>query len=141
MMKIIIYGDAITIERTKEIVQLLKRKGFASTNVVLGIGSYTYQYNTRDTFGFAMKSTLCMINGVEKHIFKDPKTDDGIKKSQRGRVVVLKDGDELKLIEGLSLNDRIKGDQLVEIYRDGGLLVDQSFSQIRKKLRSYNESN
>ena len=34
--------------------------------VVLGIGSYTYQYNTRDTFGFAFKSTAVIVNGKEK---------------------------------------------------------------------------
>jgi len=50
-----IYGDSITLSRAKEICEGLKRKGFASTNVILGVGSFTYQYNTRDTFGFAMQ--------------------------------------------------------------------------------------
>lgn len=52
-----IYGDSITLERAEEICERLKAKGFASTNIVFGVGSYTYQYNTRDTFGFAMKAT------------------------------------------------------------------------------------
>ncbi|MCS5737113.1 hypothetical protein N1032_25625, partial [Herbiconiux sp. CPCC 203386] len=52
-----IYGDSITMERADKIFSLLKQKGFAASNVVLGIGSYTYQYVTRDTFGFAMKAT------------------------------------------------------------------------------------
>jgi len=60
----LIYGDAITLARAKEILQRLEQNGFASTNVVFGIGSYTYQYNTRDTFGFALKSTLCEIDGL-----------------------------------------------------------------------------
>jgi nicotinamide phosphoribosyltransferase len=58
-----IYGDSITIERAEEICKRLEDKGFASTNVVLGIGSFTYQYNTRDTFGFAMKATYVEVNG------------------------------------------------------------------------------
>ncbi len=33
-----IYGDRITIERATKICEKLKEKGFASTNVVLGIG-------------------------------------------------------------------------------------------------------
>jgi nicotinamide phosphoribosyltransferase len=132
----LIYGDAITLSRAKEICERLKQKGFASTNVVFGIGSYTYQYNTRDTFGFALKSTLCIINGDEKQIFKDPKTDNGIKKSQKGRVVVLKDGNSFKVIDGLSLSDKVDGDQLVEVYRDGKLLVEQSFSEIRERLKN-----
>ena len=33
-----IYGDSITIDRCRMICKLLRLKGFASTNVVLGIG-------------------------------------------------------------------------------------------------------
>lgn len=68
-----IYGDSITIQRADEICRQLEAKGFASTNVVFGIGSYTYQYNTRDTFGYAMKATYAIVNGEERLIFKDPK--------------------------------------------------------------------
>jgi nicotinamide phosphoribosyltransferase len=131
----LIYGDAITLNRAQEITNRLKENGFASINVVFGIGSYTYQYNTRDTFGFALKSTLCVINGQERQIFKDPKTDNGIKKSQKGRVAVLKDNNTLKVIDGLSLNDDIKGDMLTEVFRDGQLLIDQTFNDIRNRLK------
>jgi nicotinamide phosphoribosyltransferase len=130
----LIYGDAITLPRAREIMQRLKDKGFASTNVVFGIGSYTYQFNTRDTFGFALKSTLCVINGDEKQIFKDPKTDNGIKKSQKGRVVVLKEGNKIVFKDGLSLSDTVKGDMLREVFRDGRLLVDENFADIRARL-------
>lgn len=133
----LIYGDAITLPRAREIMQRLKDKGFASTNVVFGIGSYTYQYNTRDTFGYALKSTLCVIDGVEKQIFKDPKTDNGVKKSQKGRVAVLRQGNTYSFIDGLSLDDKVKGDQLREVFRDGKLLIDESFSAIRERLQSH----
>lgn len=127
----LIYGDAITLRRADEIVNRLAEKGFASTNVVFGIGSYTYQYNTRDTFGFAMKSTLCVINGVEKQIFKDPKTDNGVKKSLKGRVVVLHDGVNYRAVDGYSLNDNVPNDQLQEVFRDGKLLKETTFAEIR----------
>lgn len=130
----LIYGDAITISRATEILKRLKEKGFASTNVVFGIGSYTYQYNTRDTFGFALKSTLCVIDGKEKQIFKDPKTDDGTKKSQKGRVAVFKDGDSFRFKDGYSLKDKIDGDELVEVFRDGKFLKKHSFSEIRARI-------
>lgn len=92
-----IYGDSITLDRAREICERLKAKGFASTNIVLGIGSYTYQYNTRDTFGFAMKATYgevmedVMPSGrasVGREIWKDPITDDGTKKSKKGLLAV-----------------------------------------------------
>ena len=133
----LIYGDAITLPRAKEIMSRLAAKGFASTNVVFGIGSYTYQYNTRDTFGYALKSTLTVVDGQERQIFKNPKTDDGTKKSQKGRVVVLKDGNSYTFRDGLSLADTVKGDQLREVYRDGKLLIDENFSDIRARLASH----
>ncbi len=131
-----IYGDAITLDRCEQICQGLKDKGYASTNVVFGIGSYTYQYNTRDTFGFALKSTLVVINGDERQIFKNPKTDDGTKKSQKGAVAVVKDADTFMYIDNLFLSDKVEGDILQEVFRDGKLLIDQKFSDIRALLAS-----
>jgi nicotinamide phosphoribosyltransferase len=85
-----IYGDSITLERCQDICQRLAAKGFASTNIVFGVGSYTYQYNTRDTLGWAMKATYCEINGKGHAITKDPITDDGTKKSHSGILRVVK---------------------------------------------------
>lgn len=48
-----IYGDSITPERQRQIYERLAAKGFAATNILLGIGSYTYQFNTRDTLGLS----------------------------------------------------------------------------------------
>ena len=131
-----IYGDSITIERADEICRRLEAKGFASTNVVLGIGSFTYQFNTRDTFGFAMKATYCEINGEGKEIFKDPITDDGTKKSATGLLSVTRDeysGDYM-------LMDRVdwqtsRGGELKTIYRDGKFENTTTLSEIRENLR------
>lgn len=135
----LIYGDAITLTRAKEILSRLKEQGFASINVVFGIGSYTYQYNTRDTFGFALKSTLCVIDGKEKQIFKDPKTDDGTKKSQKGRVAVFKTGNTLNFKDGFGLNDKIDGDLLIEVFRDGKILKRENFTSIRNRISEPNK--
>jgi nicotinamide phosphoribosyltransferase len=132
----LIYGDAITLRRCQEIVDRLAEKGFASINVVFGIGSYTYQYNTRDTFGFALKSTACVINGLEKQIFKDPKTDDGIKKSQKGRVIVYRDGDgKIVFKDGFPLGTELNADLLRPIFKDGKALNVQSFEEIRENVK------
>lgn len=130
-----IYGDSITIERAKDICERLKQKGFASTNVVLGIGSYTYQYNTRDTFGFAMKATYGEVDGVGREIFKDPITDDGTKKSAKGLMKVVKEDGKYKLIDKVSWEDEKQG-ELKEIFRDGKLLIDQSLAEIRNQIRT-----
>lgn len=99
----VIYGDAITLERAEEICKRLAAKGFASINVVLGIGSYSYSYNSRDTFGQAIKSTWAMRGGKEVLMQKDPKTDNGTKKSALGKVIVFRnDEGELEMLDGLS---------------------------------------
>lgn len=85
-----IYGDSITLDRCNSICERLKQKGFSSTNVVFGIGSFTYQHVTRDTLGWAMKATYAEINGVGRAITKDPITDDGTKKSHSGLLKVIK---------------------------------------------------
>ncbi|BDD07644.1 nicotinate phosphoribosyltransferase [Fulvitalea axinellae] len=130
-----IYGDSITLERAEDICQRLKVKGFASTNVVLGIGSFTYQYNTRDTFGFAMKATYGEVAGAGREIFKDPVTDDGTKKSAKGLLKVVKEGDEYVLVDQVDWEEEGKG-ELKEVFRDGKILVDHSLSEIRERLRN-----
>lgn len=128
-----IYGDSITLTRAEEICQRLKDKGFAS-QVVLGIGSYTYQYNTRDTFGTAMKSTYVEVNGEGREIFKSPATDDGTKKSARGLLKVIKDeNNEFVLVDQVSWEEEAQG-ELKTVFRDGELFVDHSLSEIRARL-------
>ncbi|MCR8636605.1 nicotinate phosphoribosyltransferase [Paenibacillus radicis (ex Xue et al. 2023)] len=133
-----IYGDAITIGRCREICEKLAAKGFASTNMVYGIGSYTYQYNTRDTFGFALKSTFTIINGEERKIFKDPKTDSGhFKKSQTGLVLVTEKEGEIGYIDNLSVDEYEKNksaDLLEVVFVDGHLVRDHSLKEIRETL-------
>jgi nicotinamide phosphoribosyltransferase len=128
-----IYGDSITVARATAICERLKAKGFASTNVVLGIGSFTYQYNTRDTFGFAMKATYGEVNGEGRAIFKDPITDDGTKKSAKGLMKIdLVDG-VYQLTDNVSWEEERKG-ELKEVFRDGKLLINQSLSEIRAQV-------
>jgi nicotinamide phosphoribosyltransferase len=144
-----IYGDSITIDRASEICTRLAAKGFASTNVVLGVGSFTYQYNTRDTFGFAMKATYVefkkefyttsesvgtgyVIEGRE--IFKDPITDDGTKKSATGLLCVEElDGGNLGLYDKVSWNTENTG-LLQTIYFNGQFENETTLTEIRKKL-------
>jgi nicotinamide phosphoribosyltransferase len=130
-----IYGDSITLQRAEQICQRLQQKGFASTNVVLGIGSFTYQYNTRDTFGFAMKATYGEVNGGGRAIFKDPITDDGTKKSARGLIRLDRDEDGQIILRDQCTWAEEQGGLLREVYRDGRLLAEDSLAEIRARVR------
>jgi nicotinamide phosphoribosyltransferase len=94
-------------------------KGFSASNLVLGIGSYTYEYVTRDTFGFAMKATYVEVNGEPRNIFKKPKTDkDNFKKSATGLLNVYMENDVLKLEEQCNL-DNMKPSAMETVFLNG----------------------
>ena len=128
-----IYGDSITTERAEKICERLHQKGFATTNVVLGIGSYTYQYNTRDTFGFAMKATSVVVNGERREIFKDPVTDDGVKKSAKGLVRIDQHNGEYVLTDQVTETEEEKG-ALQVIYENGRFVNTISLQQVRERI-------
>lgn len=125
-----IYGDSITLERAEQIFAGLEAKGFASSNVVLGIGSYTYQYHTRDSLGFAVNATSVIQNGVEYPIQKDPKTDPD-KKSFCGRVKVVND----KCIDNMSSKGDYSDDEL-EVVFENGIVSHVDIGTVRKRALS-----
>ena len=151
-----IYGDSITIDRADEICKRLEAKGFASTNVVLGIGSFTYQYNTRDTFGFAMKATYVEIKRWDvaterlnesfgknanpewiegREIFKDPITDDGIKKSAKGLLRVAGDETHMLLEDQCNWEQETTG-KLQTIYKNGEFYNETTLTKIKEKIKT-----
>jgi nicotinamide phosphoribosyltransferase len=130
----LIYGDSITIDRCRAICKRLEAKGFTSTNVVLGIGSYTYQYNTRDTFGFAVKSTYGVVDGEPVNIFKKPKTDSGLKNSAKGLLYV---NEDMRLEQEVSEErEADESNALKVIFRDGKLVSETTLSEIRGRLNA-----
>lgn len=136
----LIYGDAITHERLNEICDRLERKGYAANNIIFGFGSYTYQYVTRDTFGFALKVTHGIVDGKEVFMYKDPKTDKGAnsanKKSQMGMCIVTADNDgNLSYTDQHTIAEADCPENLLRpVFKDGKLLVDEDFDTIRHRL-------
>jgi nicotinamide phosphoribosyltransferase len=129
-----IYGDSITLDRAEQIFTRLEAKGFASTNIVLGVGSFTYQYNTRDTFGFAMKATYVEVNGEGREIFKDPITDDGVKKSAKGLLRITTGEDGYKLVDQQTWSGE-KATDMRCIYENGTFGNQTTLTAIRAKLK------
>ena len=128
-----IYGDAITLKRQRAILQRLMDKGFAS-KVVLGIGSYSYQYVTRDTHGSAVKATSVVKNSKRLAIFKDPKTDTK-KKSAKGLLKVDSVDGELVLIDDVSEKEEKEG-LLKTVFENGELVKNTTLEEIRAHIDS-----
>ncbi len=130
----LIYGDSITIERAIEILTRMKQAGWASCNIVLGIGSFTYQMMTRDTLGWAMKATYGEVNGEARDMFKDPKTSLGSKTSAKGllRVELDSSGDYYLLDQ--QTWEQEAGGYLKTIYKDGTFSNQPSIADIRGRI-------
>lgn len=135
----LIYGDSITVERTQEIMRRLMKKGFASGNWVLGIGSYTYQHNTRDTFGFAVKATAIQVDDLFVELFKAPKTEgETNKKSAKGFLKVVEDAEGNFVLEqnqtfGIDEIETHSG-VLQVIYKNGAFYNEVSLGELRVKV-------
>ena len=142
-----IYGDGITYDRASRIYERLSEKGFAVNNCTLGIGSYSYQYVTRDSLGFALKATHSIIDGEEHQIFKDPITDkikgNNFKKSQKGMCYVYKnDNGDIVYTDEHSIkemnSDKFDNNLLELVFKDGKLFKDESLMTIRNRLHNGN---
>lgn len=137
-----IYGDSITVERADQIMnRTVNTLKLSPYNVVLGIGSFTYQYVTRDTYGFAMKATAVRRDGKIVPIFKKPITDDGGKISHKGILAVYEteEGRDSWMPKYFctqeATEDQLANCALQEVFRDGKLLVDEKFEDIRRRVR------
>ena len=142
----LIYGDGCTLNKVTEIYETLAHLGFAATNVVFGVGAFCFHalfspdnkftVLTRDTWGMAMKATCGTFGGWTVPIFKDPKTDNGLKKSQRGCCMVIWD-EEMKLFRCSDGWDEWVEDEataLIPVYKDGESINEQEFLNIRARL-------
>lgn len=138
-----IYGDSITVQRCEQIYRILEEHGFASSNVVLGVGSFSFQCIeedgilkpfTRDTFSSCIKATYCEVQGRPLPIFKDPK-EGGFKRSQKGCCIVQENEDGYCFTDGHTWEEaKREKNALRPVFRDGELLIEQSLSEIRSRL-------
>jgi nicotinamide phosphoribosyltransferase len=132
-----IYGDGITGERAVEIFRRLKNKGFSSTNIVFGVGSYTLNMLSRDDLGTAVKATCARVGDEYIPIYKDPKTDTS-KKSAKGLLRVNQaDNGTLYLVDDVTPEQEIGG-MLQEIYEDGSFPRPTIYSEVLENLEYYN---
>ncbi len=140
----LIYGDSITLDRINRIAEGWAKKGFAIANGVFGIGSYTYQFVTRDVYGMAMKATSATIDGVEHMLWKDPVTDtDKTKKSAKGRVSLNYDErGQFVMTDGLSNDEWLalvthETSAYQQVWIDGRFINDTNFDSVRNNLQDW----
>lgn len=131
----VIQGDGINEESIKSILSSLKINGYSADNVAFGMGGALLQQINRDTQKFAMKCSAALINGEWVDVFKDPVTDS-VKKSKKGRLELYSD-------DGFTFITRSEWDNiegyvrvLRPIFRNGKLLIDDTFAEVRSRAES-----
>lgn len=131
-----IYGDSISLDRADRILtQTIDDLKLSPYNCVFGIGSYTYEYVTRDTHGMAMKATAYKNpTGKIVPMFKKPVTDDGGKFSHHGIPVVdLEDGEYV--VSQDSEEWELDECAFEKVFCDGQHLIKPTLEQIRERAR------
>jgi len=72
-----------------------------------------------------MKASAIRVDGEWRDVYKDPVTDSG-KRSKRGRLALTLDFETVR-VEELGERENL----LVPVFRDGKLLKDYSFDEVR----------
>ncbi len=126
----VIQGDGISLTSIEAILAAMEKAGLSADNIAFGMGGELLQKLNRDTLQFAMKASAAEVDGNWRDVFKDPVTDSG-KRSKKGRLAVIREGSEYSTIRADELLG--KSNELVTIFRDGKLLVDDSFETVRAR--------
>ena len=123
----VIQGDGIDFKMLDLILSAMKKAHWSADNIAFGSGGGLLQKLNRDTQRFAFKCSSATIGDEERDVFKQPITDGG-KKSKAGRLKLVNDNNVLKTVPASDP----RPDELQFVFRNGELLVDQNFAQIRK---------
>jgi nicotinamide phosphoribosyltransferase len=132
----LIYGDSISYQVAFRILDGLMKKGFAADNIVFGIGSFTFQFVTRDSLGTAIKDTYSIFLSEGYDIFKDPKTDSGLKKSAKGLLRVELKDNEYVLYDQQTEEQETHG-ELKEVFRDSKMIKMWTVTEVRRRIEDY----
>jgi nicotinamide phosphoribosyltransferase len=131
----VIQGDGINEHSLPNIIENLKKAGFSADNIAFGMGGGLLQAWNRDSLKYAMKASAIRINEGEWIGFsKDPITDKG-KQSKQGRLGLTYECGVgscgyRTLPEDLANK---KGNILRTVFKNGELLVEDTFQEIRDR--------
>lgn len=149
----LIQGDGVNELTIRSILGAFMALGYSADNIAFGMGGALLQIVDRDTQRFAMKCSSVQITKLFEDgdlgtgyksewidVVKDPVTDSG-KKSKAGRVrLFTNSGGEYASGTSAPTGWSDKGiggwtDALEEVYRDGKLIRNMTFDEVRANSR------
>lgn len=134
----VLHGEGVTLDNIHEYFDAIVSAGFSPENLVFGVGAYVYSVlASRDSFGQALKATSATVNGIERAVFKDPKTKtESFKKSLKGRVIVSGDSGNYRVKDGYVSSEIIEENNALKTIFNNGKTQGEitKFSKIRERV-------
>ncbi len=131
----VIQGDGVDYDEIGRILEALKIRGWSSDNIAFGMGGALLQKLNRDTQQFAFKCSEVRGTYGDRDVWKEPVTDQG-KRSKRGRLALVKDGNTLvtaKIDFLLDDDEDLDNDLLRTVFENGEIIGHDNFQDIQDR--------
>ena len=127
----LLWGDGLNYQKIRDILFAMKSAGWAAQNIIFGMGGGLHSSVTRDTQRNAFKCSAQLRDGEWHDIFKNPL--DSSKKSKTGRFKLVKQNNSFKTVQIDSEGE----DYLQTVFRNGELLIEDKFGDIKNRALNY----
>ena len=127
----LLWGDRLNYQKIRDILFAMKSAGWAAQNIIFGMGGGLHTAVNRDTQRNAFKCSAQLRDGVWHDIFKNPL--DSSKKSKTGRFKLIRENNSFRTVPIDSEGE----DYLQTVFKDGELLIDDTFADIKQRALKY----
>ena len=127
----LLWGDGLNYQKIRDILFAMKSAGWAAQNIIFGMGGGLHTAVNRDTQRNAFKCSAQLRDGVWHDIFKNPL--DSSKKSKTGRFKLIRENNSFRTVPIDSEGE----DYLQTLFKDGELLIDDTFADIKQRALKY----
>ena len=127
----LLWGDGLNYHKIRDILFGMKSNGWAAQNIIFGMGGGLHSSVNRDTQRNAFKCSAQLRDGTWYDIFKNPL--DSSKKSKTGRLKLVKENNYFKTYSIASK----KEDYLKTVFKNGELIKQESFQDIKNRALAY----
>jgi len=131
----IIWGDGINLRTMESMLFVLRRRGYAASNISFGSGGWLMQDHDRDTQGWAIKcSSITLKDGTKRDVYKDPVTGSN-KKSKKGEITLWYNQASKRYFTDsiyYKENDAPVVEVLRTVYKNGRVANKMNLEEIRK---------
>lgn len=127
----LLWGDGLDYQKIRDILFAMKSNGWAAENIIFGMGGGLHSTVNRDTQRNAFKCSAQLRDGEWHDIFKNPL--DSSKKSKTGRFKLINQNNSFKTIP----IDEDGENCLQTVFRNGELLIEETFGDIKQRALNY----